>query len=94
MIYQRAVEEAMREFSHGDYSLRNTGAYTGISYEDWENAIRGELKESKYSTPRCSRLRQWDVDARIEEVNKILDDRSFYSVLWYNTFMQTNTDIK
>lgn len=68
MIYQRAVEEAMREFSHGDSSLRNTGAYAGMTYEDWERAITKELRESTYSTPRCTRLRQWDVSTRIEEL--------------------------
>lgn len=89
MIYQKAVEEAMREFSNGDYSLRNTGAYDGMSYEDWERTIRKELRESKYSIPRCMRHRQRDVNTHIEEVNKILDDRSFYSVLWYNTSIPT-----
>ena len=73
MIYERAVEEAMREFSHGVPSLRFTGTHGGRSYADWEHAIMRELRESKYSTPRCTRPRQWDVDARIEEVNKKLD---------------------
>jgi hypothetical protein len=64
-IFEQACEEVMR--LHGtDVGVRLSGTRYGLSFQELDARIRTTLREPTYRTPRCQRLRAFDVNARIK----------------------------
>ena len=66
-IFEQAVTQVIASTS-GAVAIRLTGTKWGLSYSHWDTLIGADLKERKYATPRCQRLRQWDVDTRLDQL--------------------------
>ena len=68
-MYHRVSEEVIALYGR-NISLRLTGTRYGLSYLEWDALFRTTLKEPMYGTPRCQRLRAWDVEARLKKKKK------------------------
>ncbi len=74
-IYERVVENVIA--SHGcGVCIRLTGSKYGLSYNDWENLIRKELREPKFGTPKCKRQRAWDPEIRLAQLHDLEGEKN------------------
>jgi hypothetical protein len=69
-IFKSVVERVMASCGRG-MCLRLTGSKFGLSYDDWENLIRKQLREVKFKTPRCQRFRAWDPEVRLAQLKSL-----------------------
>ena len=70
-VYEQACEEAMA-LCGKNLEIRLTGSRFDLSFLEWDALIRSALKELMYGTPRCQRLRKWDVNVRIAQAEAYL----------------------
>lgn len=70
-IYEKAVENAMSWTSRGNVVVQLTDTKWGVKYGQWESLISADLREDKFSTPRCQRMRKWDVESRLSQLTSI-----------------------
>lgn len=69
-IFEGVVEKVMASCGRG-VCLRLTGSKYGLSYHEWEKLIRNQLRERKFRTPRCQRLRAWDPEVRLVQLKAL-----------------------
>jgi hypothetical protein len=65
-IYEQACEETMA-LCGKNFQIRITGSRQGLSFREWDALILRDLHEPMYGTPRCTRLRRFDIDARLAQ---------------------------
>jgi len=53
----------------GNVVLQLTNTGYGFSFSDWSSLINANNREFLYKTPRCQRIRQWNVDERLQQLS-------------------------